>query len=95
MDLASMTPQNALASTNYCLANPGREYLVYQPSAVAFTVSLQAGVYNYEWFNPVEHAVVSTGTLTAVTGDRSFIPPTQGEAVLYLATASHTRAKER
>jgi hypothetical protein len=27
MDLVSMSPQNTLASTTYCLANPGSEYL--------------------------------------------------------------------
>jgi hypothetical protein len=31
MDLASMTPQNDLSSTTYCLANPEREFLVYFP----------------------------------------------------------------
>jgi len=32
MDLASMVPRNDLCSTKYCLANPGKEYLVYLPS---------------------------------------------------------------
>lgn len=31
MDLGSMTPRPELASTGYCLANPGVEYLVYAP----------------------------------------------------------------
>ena len=31
MNLAAMTPHPELASTRYCLANPGKEYLVYQP----------------------------------------------------------------
>ena len=31
MDLASMAPDNQLASTGYCLANPEREFLVYLP----------------------------------------------------------------
>ena len=84
MNLADMTPQNALSSTHYCLANPGHEYLVYQPGTSAFTVNLRAGAYHYEWFNPVDHTVVSTESFTAVTGDRSFTPPNNGEAVLYL-----------
>ena len=33
INLAAMTPQNGLASTAYCLANPGSEYLVYQPTS--------------------------------------------------------------
>ena len=32
MNLAAMVPRNDLASTKYCLANPGTEYLVYLPS---------------------------------------------------------------
>jgi hypothetical protein len=51
-------------------------------------VTLQAAVYHYEWFNPVNHTVVATGTLTAVAGNRSFTPPFNGEAVLYLATSN-------
>jgi len=35
MNLAVMTPQSNLSSTHYCLANPGSEYLVYQPSGGA------------------------------------------------------------
>ena len=31
MDLAAMTPRVDLSSTGFCLAAPGREYLVYQP----------------------------------------------------------------
>jgi hypothetical protein len=32
MNLAAMTPQPELASSGYCLANPGTEYLVYLPA---------------------------------------------------------------
>jgi hypothetical protein len=32
MNLAAMFPQSHLASTGYCLANPGSEYLIYLPS---------------------------------------------------------------
>jgi hypothetical protein len=93
MNLAAMTPQNALSSTNYCLASPGHEYLVYQPAAGGFTVDLQAGVYNYEWFNPAVHAVESTGSFTAATGSRSFMSPFNGEAVLYLKASATTDTK--
>jgi len=32
IDLATMSPRSDLASSGYCLVNPGREYLVYLPS---------------------------------------------------------------
>ena len=31
MNLAAMTPRDDLASSGYCLANPGEEYLIYLP----------------------------------------------------------------
>jgi hypothetical protein len=31
MNLAAMAPHSELASSKYCLANPGEEYLVYLP----------------------------------------------------------------
>ena len=52
MNLAAMTPESALSSTNYCLANPGHEYLVYQPGAGPFTMTLAAGDYHYEYGAP-------------------------------------------
>src|SRR6266545_4155811 len=55
MNLAAMTPQPKLASTRYCLANPGKEYLVYQPKpGEAFSVNLKRGAYHCEWFDPVK-----------------------------------------
>ena len=92
MNLVSMTPSNSLASTTYCLANPGKEYLVYQPSTGAFTVNLQAGTYSYEWFNPVTGKVAGTGNIIASTGNRSFTPPFSGDAVLYIKKSSDTAA---
>ena len=35
MDLAAAIPHNELASSGYCLAEPGREYLVYFPEGNA------------------------------------------------------------
>jgi hypothetical protein len=83
MDLASMTPQPALASTAYCLAKPGSEYLVYQPASGAFTVDLRAGTYTYEWFRPETGSGAGRGSLT-VEGRRELTPPFNGDAVLYL-----------
>jgi hypothetical protein len=84
MDLALMTPQGALSSTAYCLANVGAEYLIYQPlSNIPFTVVLPAGTYRVEWYTPTTGAVRLAGTVEG--GDkRSFTAPFSGDAVLYL-----------
>jgi len=84
MNLAGMTPLNALSSTSYCLASAGQEYLVYQPETGAFTVNLAGGAYAYEWFNPATGNIAGTGTLGAVGGEQSFTAPFSGPSVLYL-----------
>jgi hypothetical protein len=84
MNLVAMTPQPSQSSTHYCLANPGAEYLVYQPSAGTFTVNLMPGSYQYEWFNPTTNRVISSGTLSATGDNQSFRPPFEGDAVLYM-----------
>jgi hypothetical protein len=87
MDLAAATPRNDLASTGFCLASPGSEYLVYQPNAGAFSVNLLAGAYHFEWFNPSLGSVAGTGELNAPGGLQSFTPPFAGDGVLFLAAA--------
>jgi hypothetical protein len=54
VDLASMVPQNALASSRYCLANAGVEYLVFLPEGAEVTLDLQGqqGRFEVAWFDP-------------------------------------------
>jgi len=85
MNLAYMTPQNSLSSTTYCLANPGIEYLVYQPvSGADFSVNLVTGTYSYEWFDPVSGLITATGSISVPDGNHSFTNPYSATAVLYL-----------
>jgi hypothetical protein len=81
-NLLSMNPRADLASTTYALANPGSEYLVFQPASGSVTVTLQSGQYNYEWFNPATGEVADTGSFSAQAGDKTFPPPFTGSAVL-------------
>ena len=83
-DLAAMVPHEELTTTGYALANPGREYLVYQPGSGSFTVTIAAGTYTYEWFNPVTSTITEKGSVTVISGDEDFTPPFGGTAVLYL-----------
>lgn len=88
MNLAAMMPRGDLASTNYALANPGLEYLVYAPGGGSFNVNLTEGSYNYEWFNPRSGSVVSAGPVLARGGRQMFEAPFGGDAVLYLKVAA-------
>jgi hypothetical protein len=89
MGLAAMTPRGDLTSTAYALANPGVEYLVYQPkSDSSFTVNIASGCYSYEWFDPTSGSVVETGSVSG--GARLFTAPFSGDAVLYIRSRSTT-----
>jgi hypothetical protein len=85
MDLAATAPHNELASTTYCLANPGKEYLIYLPKGGEVTVDLSAakGKLAVEWCHPVT-GTVAAGELVEGEANRSFTSPLPGEAVLYL-----------
>jgi len=87
MDLNSAVPHNALASTGYCLAQPGVEYLVYQPEEGPFTIDLPAGAYLVEWHDPGSGEPAGEDTPCVGTGACRFEPPFTGEAVLYLRNA--------
>jgi hypothetical protein len=85
MNLAAMTPRNELASTEYCLANPGHEYLVYLPEGGEVTVDVSAakGAIAVEWFNP-RTAEKRAGDRVQGGARRQFQAPFKGDAVLYL-----------
>jgi hypothetical protein len=85
LNLERAVPSGGLSSTGYCLADPGRQYLVYQPSSGAFTLAVVAGTYGYEWYDPGAGAVVSNGSITLGTETHSFAPPFSGDAVLFLS----------
>jgi hypothetical protein len=90
IDLVSMTPHNNLSSTGYCLADPGRKYLAYQPEDgnKKFTLRLPAGEYSVEWINCSNLKSVKSQDLHAKTGANIFIPPFNGPAILYLQKIS-------
>ena len=92
MNLAAMTPQSDLASTRYCLANPGKEYLVYLPSASKVSLDLSAakGKLAVEWFDPRRGQ--TTKADPARGGTRQiFTTPFDGDAVLYLIATESKR----
>jgi hypothetical protein len=86
MDLVAMTPRPDLASTRYCLAHPGVEYLVYLPEGGRVTLDLcdAAGEFAVEWFLPQVHRTLA-GARPLVGGDYVVtVAPYTGDAVLYL-----------
>ena len=54
LDLTAMTPHNELASSEYCLADPGKKYILYLPQGGDVRVNLSGyqGEFTVRWFNP-------------------------------------------
>jgi hypothetical protein len=100
LHLAAMTPREDLASSGYCLADPGQEYLVYLPvhsnssRSMNPFVRLERGTVTVD-LSPAS-APFSVEWLNPTTGEtiasgtiaggarRSFRAPFSGDAVLYI-----------
>ena len=94
MNLVAMRPDEKLSNTRYCLADPGREYLVFQSNKGEFTVDLSAakGPLRSEWFN-INTGRAIQGPQVTGGGVRTFTTPFPGPAALYLKSAGQgTRA---
>jgi hypothetical protein len=57
---------------------------VFQPKSGEFTVELQAGAYQCEWFDPARGAVALKDRIKASGAAQRLKPPFDGQAVLYL-----------
>jgi hypothetical protein len=86
LDLATMVPHDRLASTTYCLADPGKAYVVYLPTGDKATVALRdtTACFAVEWFDPTTGKTIPGKTITG-GADREFMPPFPGDAVLFLS----------
>jgi hypothetical protein len=88
LDLVDMEPRGEIASTEYALVNPGKEYLVLQPNVDAggFTVDNRQGTYSAEWYSvDRRHAKGGGKVVVDANGPTTFTPPfSQGASVLYL-----------
>jgi hypothetical protein len=84
-NLAALQPHDEVASSGYCLANPGEEYVAFLPDGGKMTLNLTdaTGALAAEWTHPVEGRVIDAGT--ALGGSqRSFEAPDKGNWVLRL-----------
>jgi hypothetical protein len=97
MGLVDMVPRGDLTSTGYALANPGREYLVLQPSETIDRVSvrLDRGAYVVEWYDVGTRETVDGGEVTTdADGNRELTSPFGAvPVVLYLRRSPHIGAE--
>ncbi len=96
VNLAMLVAHPELASTRYCLAHPGREYVVYLPDGGEVTVDLSAasGTIAVQWLHPVEGTTTS-GEPVEGGAERTFPSPLSGDAVLYLRTRTALEERRR
>ena len=85
VDLAAMTPKPGLASTRYCLAKAGEEYLIYLPAATRkVDVTLPAGDYSFVWFDTATGKQQTAKAFSHTKGKRAFPSPFKRDALLYV-----------
>jgi hypothetical protein len=86
--LADMTPQEDLASTGYCLAKPGEQYLVYLPRGEKATVDLSATrePLSVAWLDPGNGKTILVGSATG-GGSEEFTALCPDDAVLRISRA--------
>jgi hypothetical protein len=85
VNLRSMTPLGELSSTNYCLAEPGREYLVYQPEAgQSVTLQLEPGTYQCARYDTSTGEVRDPKTIRVDHKRHTFPDPDDGDWVLHV-----------
>ena len=86
VDLASLIPWSDLASTRFCLADPGREYLIYRPASgpKKFTVTLKPATYSVEWIKTSNGNKVQSQDHQANAGNNTFVSPFDGPSILHL-----------
>lgn len=88
INLVAMTPQPNLASSGYCLSEPGKEYLAYAPNGrVDIDLTGTTGTFNVEWLDPHTGAIKAGGSAKG-GALRKFVAPFDGDAVLYMSNES-------
>ena len=82
LNLIEMEPRGDLSSTGFALAAEGREYVVLQPMPTTdgFTVRLQPGTYEADWFS-VEERETALGDRVSIDEPAAvaFRPPFGGD----------------
>ena len=85
-DLIHMAPSGALASSGYCLANPGKEYLVYIPDDQPVTLDLTntTGTFRSTWIHTLDGSEKPGPDLEGGVEFTLNSPYQKGEAVLHV-----------
>lgn len=91
VDLSSMMPLPEIASSRYCLAAVGKQYVFFVPGGGEVTVNLSdvKGKFRVEWVHPIEGSTYDGGVIDGGS-QRTLKAPFAGDAALLL-TATRSR----
>jgi len=85
-----------LSSTGYCLADPGRQYLVLRDaSSGSFVVNLSDGAgksFSVEWLSVADGSVQTPGNIAGGSAAQSFTSPFAQPSVLFLNESQVSRS---
>ena len=91
LQLYRLSPRQDLVNNGFCLAEPGREYLVYLESRGTVSVTVSNGPFQVEWINAQNTADRRAAAATS-TG-QSLVSPTDGDDwVLHLTSTAGASA---
>lgn len=85
INLASMLPLPELTSSRYCLAEAGRQYVVFMPGGGEVTINLEdaKGEFRVKWIHLIEGTSYSGGRIKG-GAQRTLNAPFSGDAVVLL-----------
>jgi hypothetical protein len=85
LDLSRVRPRSDLATTGFCLARPGEQYVIYQPQNKPFDVSalVARADYLYEWYDCDKNRVLERNRFTCSRETKGF-SPLKNKMVLFL-----------
>ncbi|HKR10041.1 MAG TPA: Ig-like domain-containing protein [Gemmatimonadaceae bacterium] len=85
MDMADARPRGDLSSSGFCLAVPGKEYLVFLPDGGSATLNLNGapGRKSVEWFDPAAERIYAD-EMVAGGGVVKLRAPFSGAAIAYV-----------
>jgi hypothetical protein len=87
LNLARTIPRPELSSTRFCLADPGEEYLVFQPEDGRFTLRVVPRSYQIRWIDPSSGAVLDNSIRPLVRTRCRLTSAKPGPAVLVATKA--------
>lgn len=84
-----MKPSQSLVTNGFCLAEPGRQYLIYLPARGSVSIDVQEGkTYNVKWINAQNPLRDQRSVGTTTTGQRLTSPTDGNDWLVYLTVST-------